>query len=92
MCAFLLLKLNETGNPFIFTNQHHTITPCTLPHGLSNSAIKLMIDEFGGQLRRALIELRDRTDLLQPCDSSAASGPFSETGSDHSHVKFLPQA
>ena len=40
MCAFLLPKLDKDGKPFIFTNQHHTITSCALPHGLPEDLLQ----------------------------------------------------
>ena len=48
-----------------------------------------MIQEFGGQLRKAISELMKRTEMLQPCDSSIGSGHLSDSGSFHSRVDLL---
>lgn len=72
---------------FVFTGNHHTIWPCSLPESLSLDIIQAMILKFGGQLRGELIDLKHRTDILMlPSDHSTGSGRLSISESVHSHL------
>ncbi len=39
----------------MITGEHSRVTACTLPEWLSEDIIKQMVDEFGGRLRRSLL-------------------------------------
>lgn len=66
MCAHLLRLLRtHDGKKFITTGEHSTITACTLPEWLPADIIKEMVVEFGSRLRRELVELHQRTEVLQ---------------------------
>lgn len=66
MCAHLLKLLStHDGEKFVTTGEHSTVTPCTLPEWLPANIIKAMVVEFGSRLRKELVELHQRTDILR---------------------------
>ena len=55
---------------FFATEEHSTITPCTLPEWLPANIIETMVVEFGAKLRRELVKLQKGTGILQRRTSS----------------------
>ncbi|KAF8964834.1 hypothetical protein BDZ97DRAFT_1757742 [Flammula alnicola] len=53
------------GQPFTVRGSHNTITACTLPTWISGHIVDSMNKSFGGQLRQELVDLIDRSELLQ---------------------------
>jgi hypothetical protein len=69
--------LKNVEPPFFFTNTHNTLRACSLPPSLSLDVIEAAIAQFGGQLREELVQLMNRTSLLESCDDSINSKDFS---------------
>ena len=64
MCAHLLKLLKTHDEKMFFaTEEHSTITPCTLPEWLPANIIKTMVVEFGAKLRRELVKLQKGTGI-----------------------------
>ena len=53
------------GKKFIVTEEHSTISPCTLPEWLPRDIIEKMVTEFGTNLRRELVKLEKSTKVLR---------------------------
>lgn len=71
MCTRLLELLKTyDGKTFLTTGGHSTITGCTLPEWLPANIIETMTVEFGSKLRRDLVKLQQRTEVLRRRTSS----------------------
>ena len=70
VCADLL---KISGNRFVFTAAHHTISGCALPEYLPIDIIDHMIKKFGNQLSEELVLFKERTEIQQSCDRSIGS-------------------
>jgi len=55
---------------FFATEEHSTITPCTLPDWLPRDIIEKMVVEFGSRLRMELVKLQNNTEVLR-CRTSS---------------------
>ena len=64
-----LMKTHD-GQAFLTTGGHTTFTGCTLPENLPTDIIKTMTVEFGSRLRRDLVKLHQRTEVLRQRTSS----------------------
>ena len=71
VCLKLLSLL--IGLKFIVRGSHNTITPCSLPAWLPSHVVDSMNEFFGGQLRRELLELMDRTEVIRTRKDSTGS-------------------
>jgi hypothetical protein len=66
VCAHLLeLLKTHDGKRLITRGQHSKITACSLPEWLPADIVKMMIMEFGGRLRKELVELQKRSEVLR---------------------------
>jgi hypothetical protein len=66
VCAHLLTQFKTRDNKrFVTTGQHTTISQCSLPEGLPVEVMRNMIKHFGDKLRRELVELQERTEVLR---------------------------
>lgn len=85
VCAHLLRLLSTcNGKRFVTTGEHSTITPCSLPEWLPAHIIKEMVVEFGSRLRRELVELLQRTEVLRrrTCSTDTRRISLDSIGSD----------
>ncbi|KAM6499275.1 hypothetical protein JOM56_004783 [Amanita muscaria] len=66
VCAHVLAILkSKDERPFIFKGHHSTVTACTLPEWLPKEVINKVVSEFGGRLRRELVKLKQRTEIVR---------------------------
>ena len=66
VCAHLLKLLKtHSGENFVITGEHSTITPCTLPEWLPEPIINQMVKAFALRLRKELVELQKRPEVLR---------------------------
>lgn len=65
-CQHLLSLLSkQRDRPLIVTGSHNALTPCTMPTWLPGHIVDSMNQFFGAQLRRELVEIVDRSEILQ---------------------------
>ena len=59
--------------PFVVSGSHNTVTACTLPTWLPGDIVDSMNEFFGAQLRRELVEVMTRSELMRGRAQSTGS-------------------
>lgn len=90
VCSQLLTLLRGyNATLFLIRGSHNTVTPCTLPAWFPSDIVDSMNQFFGGELRRELVELMDRSPIIRKRKESTGSHRLSSdnnNGENDTHV------